>query len=108
MKCPNCKLENLPGAHHCDCGHSFVNRSSLSPGAGGPSGMSRFISGLIRVVWICPLLGAGFSIVNLATNWDAQKSAPQQAAFAGFVTAWTVLPYCFARAVTAILGRSQA
>jgi hypothetical protein len=70
--------------------------------------MSRFISGLIRVVWICPLLGAGFSIVNLATNWDAQKSAPQQAAFAGFVTAWTVLPYCFARAVTAILGRSQA
>lgn len=69
---------------------------------------SKIISAFIRIVWVFPLLGAAYSSVYFLSSWDAQKSAPQQAALAGYSIALAVLPYCLARAITSIIGKPQA
>ena len=66
------------------------------------------VSVLIRLVWVAPLAGAAYSTLNLMSNWESAKTAPEQAAVAGYALACTVLPYCFARAITGIVGKSQA
>ena len=60
----------------------------------------------IRFVWLAPLLGKLWSLARkLASNLDSQKSAPQQAALAGFALALAVIPYCLARAVSGLAGK---
>jgi hypothetical protein len=56
-----------------------------------------------RRVFALPLLGAGYAIVDCFTSWNSQTSASQQAAFVGYLLAWAIIPYCFARDVTGLL-----
>jgi hypothetical protein len=60
---------------------------------------------LRRLIFTLPMFGASYAAVYMFTNWDAQKTAPQQAALAGYVLAWTIIPYCFARAFSGIAGK---
>ena len=59
---------------------------------------------LRRLVFVLPLACATFAAYDVYTKRDTQKSAPQQAALAGYVLAWTVIPYCFARAFSEIVA----
>jgi hypothetical protein len=102
LKCPTCNLENPPTAETCDCGSRLSGRTqqvqvipSPVPGIGA-----------IRLVWLLPLLGSVVAGAEIFLSWDSAKSAPQQAALAGMVLAWAVIPYCFARAVIGLTGKT--
>lgn len=66
-----------------------------------------FVSLLIRAVWTVALLCALYAVVDFRASWSAQTGAPQQAALAAYELVWAVIPYCLARAFTAIVGKSQ-
>lgn len=103
MKCLACGLENPPSAARCDCGNPITKQVQVVPSA-SMSAPPRSKSA-IRFVWLAPLLGALVASAELASNWDSQKSAPQQAALAGFALALAVIPYCLARAVSGLAGK---
>ena|ERR1700730_17015792 len=52
MQCPNCDLENPPGAKRCDCGFDFDARQMKEPYVGPPSSnlKSNFIFGRMFAV----------------------------------------------------------
>jgi hypothetical protein len=103
MKCSVCSLENPPLAQRCDCGYPLAGSApfvQVTPPIVNTNG------GMIRFVWVAPLLGALAAGADLLASWDSAKSAPQQAALAGFVLACAVIPYCFARAVVGLAGKS--
>lgn len=58
----------------------------------GPSFVEKFL-------WVIAIIGAGIGIVELSITEFTATSAPQQAAGAALSVAWTVIPYCLARAV---------
>ena len=58
----------------------------------GPSFIEKFL-------WAIAIIGAGVGIAELSITEFTAQSAPQQAAGAGLALAWTVIPYCLARAV---------
>ena len=99
MKCAACGIVNVPTAKVCECGYSFVTftTAAIPPRASADkesSLVSTAVSAVIRVVWIGPLLGATYSASSTSSRiGTAAKSAPQQAALAGYALAWTVLPY---------------
>jgi uncharacterized RDD family membrane protein YckC len=65
MKCPNCKLENPPGAERCDCGYDFIsgNMKESYLGEQGPSPAEKIAqtqnAGLVTRRW-------GATVVDLA------------------------------------------
>jgi hypothetical protein len=101
MICLSCGLENPSSALRCDCG-----RLLETPKRSGPQvaldRLSIALDVIRRLIYLLPLFGAIYGANNLFTNWDAQKTAPQQAALAGYALAWAVIPYCFARAFSGI------
>ena len=133
MQCSSCGLENLPTARQCDCGaplgggvQQFTASAHLSPlppplPAAGlvPHGVTMQYAphvvqvpysavqpwNAIRLVWLLPMFGALVAGADFAVSWGAQKSAPQQAALAGFALACVVIPYCFARALMELTGK---
>jgi len=104
MKCPSCGLENPPSAMKCDCGYPLGIAAQPTQTIHTSSAPR---SSAIRIIWLIPLLAALFAAADFAFNWDAQKSAPQQAALAGFALVCTVIPYCLARAVVGLSGKSD-
>ena len=105
MTCEACGIENPSSATRCDCGHmlgTLAKRGAPAEVGVSPAG---FITTVTRVVFVAPLAGAVYAGQYLFANWDAQKSAPQQAALAGYVLACTIIPYCFARAFAGITGK---
>jgi hypothetical protein len=96
MKCKSCDIEN-PSATVCDCG-----RRLGQPVVPGTRARKTLVI-IRRGLFVLPLLGAGYAIVDFFTSWDWQTSAPQQAAFAGYLLAWAIIPYCFARDVAGLL-----
>jgi hypothetical protein len=102
MTCESCGIENPASAQTCDCGHVLGRPAQLVR----PRILIQEIMAPIRrAVFLLPLLGATFAAFDLYSNWDAQKGAPQQAALAGYVLAWAVIPYCFARALAGLLSK---
>lgn len=61
----------------------------------------------MRALHILTVLGAvigGFQLLNVEA---VAASAPQQAAGAALAVAWTVIPYCFARAIIAMCSSPE-
>ena len=100
MRCPSCRLENPPTAKRCDCGHTFGE-----PVSSDPKGRVESASGqaLARLVWVLAALGSVVGGINLALDWSSANGAPQQALIVAAGLAWTVIPYCFARAITGVI-----
>lgn len=94
-QCTKCGAGIDPDKRVCECAAAIAKPQSWT-------------SVILRVLWTGPALQALFALGKLQTQWDAQKSAPQQAALAGYVLATCVLPYCFMRAITFVVGRTQA
>lgn len=63
---------------------------------------------LIAILWIWALLGslAGCGILVYGLT-EGAESAPQEAVFAAVAIALAVLPYCFARGVSALKGNND-
>ena len=99
MRCPSCKIENPPTAKRCDCGYDLTSIHTVVHTA-----ESKRASGIAQAVWVLPIIGALAATFELATNWDAQQSAPQQAALAGFALCLVIIPYCLARAIAGLMG----
>jgi hypothetical protein len=105
MTCQSCGIENLPTASRCDCGH--ILGSAARPGSRAEVGIKPVgvITTVTRLLFVAPLAGAAYGGVYFLIFWDTQKSAPQQAALAGYVLACAVIPYCLARAFAGITGK---
>jgi hypothetical protein len=58
-----------------------------------------------RLIFAASMFCAIYAAYDLYSNWDAQKSAPQQAALAGYVLGCAIIPYCFARAFSGAFGK---
>lgn len=102
MKCPSCGLENPPSSKTCDCGYALAGGESIVR----VTPIATPAAGAVRLVWLLPLLGTVAAGLQMYLGWDSAKSAPQQAALAGFALAWAVIPCCFARAVMGLAGKT--
>jgi hypothetical protein len=59
---------------------------------------------LARLVWVFAALGSLVGATELVLDWSSATGAPQQLVIVAVALGWTVLPYCFARAVTAVIS----
>jgi hypothetical protein len=101
MLCPSCRLENPPSARRCDCGHTFAEPAlSSARRAVSDSGTGK---GITRLLWLLPALGSLVGGAEFVLDWSSATGAPQQAVIAAMALAWTVIPYCFARAVIGVI-----
>lgn len=96
MKCSGCGLENPPSASRCDCGQKL----------GAVPSVQEPRRGAVRIVWLLPLLGSFAAGIDLVNGLTVATGAPQQAAAAGIALALVVIPYCLARAVMGLAGRT--
>jgi hypothetical protein len=60
-------------------------------------------SRLFHILTILGSIAGGFTLLD---TYNRAESAPQQAAGAAIAIALTIIPYCFARACTLMVGES--
>jgi hypothetical protein len=104
MTCSSCGIENVPSAQRCDCGNALSSAARSGPEIMFDT-FKVCTDVVCRLIFVFSMGGALYAGFDLWQNWDAQKSAPQQAALAGYVLAWAVIPYCFARSFAGMSGR---
>jgi hypothetical protein len=60
--------------------------------------------GIVRFVWLIALMVIGLLAVNGHLTFEAQESAPQQAAAAAWACFQIIVPYLIARAIQEVLA----
>ena len=63
---------------------------------------------IMALAWIWALLGSLVGCAVLVGGVSTAESSPQEAAIAGIALAIAVMPYCFARSLSAIRSGSNA
>lgn len=61
----------------------------------------------MKAAWILVIIGSVLGTLTLLLTFAASESAPQEAAGAGLAIAMAAIPYCFARALSEMGGRSR-
>jgi predicted nucleic acid-binding Zn-ribbon protein len=88
----------------CPCCGILYTRAAPRPAEPPVKKEAEKMPTLARLGWIGALVGASAGLVQIIVTHDQAESAPQQAAGMAMALAYTVIPYCIARALAA-LGR---